>query len=191
MSVQLEKRCPKCDIIKPIEQFSKQRQRNGQKGRRSHCKDCIKISDAAYKAACKQENPEKIKASARAYDKKRRESDSEYRARKVERNREDRARHPERFREYVTRSRLKTVYNLTEEDYRQLYQAQGGLCAICGNPQIQGRQLAIDHDHKSGLGRGLLCYHCNIGIGHFQEDITRLESAIAYLSSFELRTSDS
>ena len=39
----------------------------------------------------------------------------------------------------------------------------------------------IDHDHKTGHVRGLLCYYCNTGIGNFDDSISRLESAITYL----------
>ena len=42
-------------------------------------------------------------------------------------------------------------------------------------------KMAIDHDHATGKVRGLICYNCNIGLGHFKDSIDTLERAIEYL----------
>ena len=55
---------------------------------------------------------------------------------------------------------LKERYGLTEAQWDEMFQTQGGKCAICLKPQ-HGRRLAVDHDHKSGKVRGLLCWRCN------------------------------
>jgi len=47
-----------------------------------------------------------------------------------------------------------------KETYDRLLAEQGGVCAICGNPP-KTRRLSIDHDHKTGAVRGLLCFQCN------------------------------
>lgn len=55
-------------------------------------------------------------------------------------------------------------------------------CAICGIAEREaGRMLARDHDHKSGNHRDYLCMGCNLGLGHFKDDIARLYAAIEYL----------
>lgn len=59
--------------------------------------------------------------------------------------------------------------------------AQSGACAICREPSKQHRRLSVDHDHRTGLARGLLCHRCNLGLGHFEDDVERLRTAIAYL----------
>jgi hypothetical protein len=70
---------------------------------------------------------------------------------------------------------------------------QGGGCAICGclpDDNERGRRLHVDHDHGHCPGqygcsqcvRGLLCYRCNIGLGSFSDDATRLSNAAAYLN---------
>ena len=50
-------------------------------------------------------------------------------------------------------------------------------CTICGSEET----LVIDHDHKSSVIRGLLCNHCNRGLGHFRDDPELLEYARIYL----------
>ena len=198
MSEQLEKRCSKCEIVKPIEQFSRQRQPNGREGRRSQCKACIKVSSAAYlqansekkktyQSTYSQESREKINACYRERDRVRKANDPEYRVRKQESSKKAKACNPEKYRKLGRKGLLKR-YNLTVQEYEQMYQAQNGLCAVCGNPQVTGKQLSVDHDHVTGLVRGLLCVRCNYGIGYFQENISFLENAIAYLHAFHPST---
>lgn len=70
---------------------------------------------------------------------------------------------------YCRLYRLKT-YNLTLEEYMDLYEKQQGLCALCGQPEKLKQQgkitaLCIDHDHQTGKVRGLLCRVCNRWVG--------------------------
>ena len=56
------------------------------------------------------------------------------------------------------------------------------LCEICGQaPSGRVRVLSYDHDHKNGQSRGRLCFSCNVGLGHFRDDVAMLEAAIVYL----------
>lgn len=63
--------------------------------------------------------------------------------------------------EEARRVRLDDIFNITPEEYEAILQAQGGGCGICGKPPRDGKRLAVDHDHKSGFVRGLLCFMCN------------------------------
>ncbi len=77
-------------------------------------------------------------------------------------------------------------YKIRLPEYKALYEAQDGKCACCGKPESDfKRQLHVDHDHVTGIVRGLLCTQCNPGIGYFQESIERLEMAIRYLKKFK------
>ncbi len=67
----------------------------------------------------------------------------------------------------------------------------GGLCAICGEPEVVRRDLAMDHCHKTGLLRAPLCSKCNGGLGLFTDSVEKLESAIRYLKVFRLASPDS
>jgi hypothetical protein len=81
------------------------------------------------------------------------------------------------------------VFKITSrQHYEELFEAQGGVCAICKRPERltqQGRlkRLAIDHDAETGKVRGLLCAACNLAIGHLQHDPARVLAAADYLNS--------
>ena len=88
----------------------------------------------------------------------------------------------------LKRAYLKRHYGITLEHYNDLYDRQGGVCAICNKPETavhrqtgEAMLLPYDHDHTSGNGRGLLCSLCNRGLGMFQDDHLRLQAAIDYL----------
>jgi hypothetical protein len=76
--------------------------------------------------------------------------------------------------------RFQDKYGITLDDYERLYEQQKGRCAVCGDPSLD-RLLAVDHDHVTGRVRGLLCANCNLGIGNFKDDVSRLTQAICYL----------
>ena len=71
-------------------------------------------------------------------------------------------------------------YGITLECYQQMMLTQSGRCAICSKIS---RVLVVDHDHVTGQARGLLCSHCNIGLGMFKENAAALSAAVEYLSS--------
>jgi hypothetical protein len=88
---------------------------------------------------------------------------------------------PKRFAKYRRAQGLRDNYGVTLERYNELFQAQGGTCAICHRPPNPTKSLAVDHDHQTGTVRGLLCDACNMGLGMYQDDVLRLENAISYL----------
>jgi len=86
---------------------------------------------------------------------------------------------------------LQRAYGLSEEEYNRLYMMQSGVCAICGKPETsvnkktgQVYNLSVDHNHQTGAVRGLLCYSCNLSLGHFKDDISKLLAAIEYLKKY-------
>jgi hypothetical protein len=79
---------------------------------------------------------------------------------------------------------LKGTYGMTLEEYTDLLARQGLGCAICGAPEnADGRSLHVDHDHKTGRVRGILCADCNFGLGKFKDDPELLQAAIDYLAT--------
>lgn len=81
---------------------------------------------------------------------------------------------------FARKTNLKAKYGITLEQYDQMFNKQGGVCAICGRPP-KIRRLAVDHDHKTGIVRGLLCFRCNYGLGFWKDDKQLLGAALTYL----------
>lgn len=81
------------------------------------------------------------------------------------------------------RSKLKTTYGITLEQYDSMLKAQNNCCAICSAKKPGGRTklFFIDHCHTTGKVRGLLCMRCNTGLGLFLDNPKFLSSAINYL----------
>ena len=78
--------------------------------------------------------------------------------------------------------RVQKVYGLKPGEYGQLYLHQKGVCAICGRATGATRNLSVDHDHKNGLVRGLLCRPCNDLLGHLRDDPEAARRIVGYLT---------
>jgi hypothetical protein len=86
----------------------------------------------------------------------------------------------ENFAKIQRKSFLKRTYNLTLEQYEQKLKEQNYCCAICNRHQSKfKRKLAVDHDHKTGKIRDLLCAGCNVDISVVED---RLEILLKYLN---------
>ena len=88
-------------------------------------------------------------------------------------------RHPESRAEYHRRS----LYKIEPEDYQRILNKQGNCCGICKEPLKKSRNWGVDHCHKTGKVRGVLCFQCNNGLGHFKDSVNLLRSGIDYLVS--------
>jgi hypothetical protein len=77
--------------------------------------------------------------------------------------------------------RLRKVYGISAEEFDSMLDGQGGACAICKKKTwpVQGKY--VDHDHRGGKPRGILCYNCNVALGHLKDDISIAKSLVNYL----------
>ena len=105
-----------------------------------------------------------------------------------ERNKAWRAANPEKMRAY----KLKHRTGLTLEEYDAMLEKQGGVCAICKNTLPKRikrggevKLFCVDHDHKTGENRGLLCDDCNLMLGFAKDRVEILEAAIEYLKEYK------
>lgn len=146
------KRCARCGEEKPRTEFKVNEYRNGRTYRRSYCRECAKLerSDWYHK-----------KGGADYY--------KQYRKAK-----------PSVSAKASRRLRLKKAYGLTEADYARMFEAQGGKCALCGDPPSK-KALAVDHDHTTNRNRDLLCHKCNPALGSLNDDPALLRKAADYI----------
>lgn len=75
-------------------------------------------------------------------------------------------------------------YKLTIQDVENMLLKQNNKCFIC-QKEFTNNNYKIDHCHKSGLVRGLLCHLCNSAIGFLKDDTENLKRAIEYLKKYE------
>lgn len=102
------------------------------------------------------------------------------------RSREWRYRNLDKVRQKAKRVRLRLDFGLSIEQYEMMLDAQNGVCAICKQPETsRGFQfLSVDHSHRTGEIRGLLCNKCNLALGLMQDDPKLLRAAALYLDHF-------
>lgn len=81
-------------------------------------------------------------------------------------------------------------YKITQEQYNKLYNEQNGKCSICNNVETNKHQngnikkLSVDHNHKTGKIRGLLCWRCNLVLGKINEDINISTKITEYIQKW-------
>lgn len=83
--------------------------------------------------------------------------------------------------EHSRKAQAVARYGITLADYYALLHSQGSSCAICRVDDETYGTLFIDHEHSSGRVRGLLCGHCNFGLGHFRDSVDLLTAATSYI----------
>jgi recombination endonuclease VII len=89
-------------------------------------------------------------------------------------------------RDYMRDKHLKSNYDIDYSDELGLLNDQAGVCAICNKPEIKMQngeiqKLSVDHEHETGVVRGLLCAACNYGLGYFKDNPDTLRKAAEYL----------
>lgn len=157
---------------------------------RSRCKVCRNSANRAYNQAHWQ----RLSELGKKY-----RLNPNYKARKNARSREKYANDPDYAQKIRTRNQKKSYenslrrrYGITLDHYLTMLDEQLGLCKICKcdltalGTRLDGVSYIrahVDHCHKTGVVRGLLCTECNVGLGKFGDDTALLKAAIMYLES--------
>ena len=80
---------------------------------------------------------------------------------------------------------LKSSFGISVDQYNDILLLQDNKCAICGRTEeLDGKNFAVDHDHKTGKMRGILCKRCNLLLGKFENSTGNMEGAISYLQKY-------
>lgn len=109
-------------------------------------------------------------------------NDETFRLKKSEDGKKDYQLNKER---HALRMRRRTLrqYNLSIEGYESLLQKQNGTCAVCNRKYVTSKSFDVDHDHKTGEVRGLLCNRCNTSLGLLQDDPALIRRLLTYLEA--------
>ncbi len=153
--METKKTCSKCHRLKSRDEFHRNASRKD--GLQSRCKKCQIGEVMAYHKA----NPDKAYKHKKNW----------------------RLRHPEKRKAQTARYRKKhpkralTRYGITVDQFNELVAKFAGKCHICK----RRKATSVDHCHKTGVVRGVLCVQCNFALGHLSDDPGVTDSAAAYL----------
>ncbi len=151
----------------PDECFAKDRKRPS--GLTPHCKSCLK----GERDRNKDQRRETIKRWRAMHPEKLKE----YRIKSAPQRRA-------RTKKWQEKNLLKSRYGISNEEWKRMFDAQCGQCALCGIHQSKTKKaLHVDHCHKSNKVRGLLCSICNQALGMFKDDTVLMQRAIEYLGA--------
>lgn len=141
--------------------------------KKSKEKNRLKIKE---RMAVVKDTPE-FKEKRSSYNKKYRGKYKDYLKKYYENNRE-------KISKRSRNSAYKKKFGITIEEYDRMLISQNGVCAICNIPEISLRNthFSVDHCHKTGKVRGLLCYKCNTTLGFVNDNTKVLKNAINYLN---------
>ena len=150
--------CTRCGKWKPWKSFNLATK--GTRGRRSSCQECDRLTSASWRAKTDyyQSNRQHI------LDQKRSTYDPLHKKDKD----------------------LRLKYGIDIHQFQKMFDAQGGRCAIC-EKQLKfhcnkmSEQAVVDHDHTTGVIRGVLCHSCNRGLGLLGDTYKRLVRATEYV----------
>jgi len=137
--------------------------------RRGHAFDLVGRTTDGRCKSCRTEylNSDKYKKNHKAYYKK-----------WVQENKEH-------YDKTVRSWNFKRDFGITIDDYTKMFNNQNGLCAVCNRSQTNCvKKLAVDHDHKTGKIRALLCANCNLTLGLVHDDPEILKKLISYLENY-------
>lgn len=130
------KRCSRCELFLPHNDYNKNRNKL-----RPECRDCRNRDEKPYRIA-----------------------------------------HKEQIALAMRKTKLKWKFGMTLEAYEKRYKEQSDCCLLCNRNRSEFKiALSVDHDHKTGKVRGLLCHDCNTGLGKFRDSAELLNKAAQYL----------
>lgn len=177
------KTCKRCMKSKPHEAFHVYRK--AKDGRQPICKECR----SAERKQCYANNSERIKKVAANYR-------ADNRTAILDKKQTFRNEHRGAIKDYrqtydvvnarkIKDTTLRYKYGITLDECEQMLVAQNHACGICRRPlpdkRFPKREYIVDHDHKTGAVRGILCHKCNTSLGGFGDDPETLKAALSYL----------
>ena len=151
--------CSLCKQLRSVNCFGMHK--HAKAGRSSWCKDCISEKNKIRR----KKNPELFREKLQKVTQKKLLADPNFHRKNL----------------------LKYKYDITFEQYEDMFTAQNGVCAACRMPEESRHQngnikrLAVDHNHETGEIRALLCHGCNLALGFLHEDLQKCLGLVEYI----------
>lgn len=157
--------CRNCGRDLPRDEFYKASK--SKDGLKWNCKECDREKASDYY----RKNEDRVRKNVRRYKK-----DNPERVKAWDRKKKN----------VTAAARRRHAYGLSEDDYERMLVKCGGMCESCGRDpwEVSSRGPHVDHCHETGRVRGILCFRCNTGLGHFRDSIEDMENAVAYLRKY-------
>lgn len=95
---------------------------------------------------------------------------------------------PEETKHYIKSTAFERRWGFPIEHFNTMLEKQKHKCLICNKIFENSKKSHLDHCHTTGIIRGILCTNCNIGLGHFRDNIDLLKSAVKYLKKYNAKT---
>jgi hypothetical protein len=137
-----------------------------------------------YKSSCKSCDSIEFKKKYRA--KPFSSLTKEQKALHIEHTKKWRAENPDKRHKQERSRHLLQTYGIVQKEYDDMLYSQQGCCKLCGKKLIREsvkRYFSVDHNHSTGIVRGILCYNCNSGLGLFKDNPHLLERAKEYVNT--------
>jgi hypothetical protein len=160
------KRCKKCGLEQPLGNFYKAP--TSRDGLRGDCKACNLAAKKAYYELHREDTIARVKRWQQA---------NADRVNAVQRRRRADPQVKQQMRAY----HLKRTYGVSIDEYEAMLAEQDDGCGMCGRPPSEAISLHIDHDHRTGRIRGLLCFRCNNSLGDLEDNPDLLLAGVRYL----------
>jgi len=182
-----QKGCPNNEWWVTPEKFLEMKQETAKNAKKYRDLDIQKHRDRCRKY--REENREACLLAQREWRKNNKEKikkyDSSWREKNKDKYKASQKKWKQKNKRKVLSDKLKRIYGISQDQYNDMLQSQGGVCAICSKECEINKRLSVDHCHNTGEIRGLLCSKCNTALGQMKDSIENLRKAADYLEKHQ------
>ena len=135
----------------------------------------------------KQRAKERYALKREAILSQQRERYAEFREDILKKNKEWRDKNPDKLALYHRKKHLGTMYGITIQQFEDMWGVQKGRCANYKCDEVLSKENgghAIDHSHRTGKVRAILCRSCNVSLGLMKDDMNKISGLISYIERY-------
>ena len=139
------------------------------------------------KEVFKQRAKERYAKKREAILSQQKERYAEFRQDILRKNKEWRDKNPDKLALYHRKKHLGTMYGITIQQFEDMWGVQKGRCANYRCDEVLNKENcghAVDHSHRTGKVRAILCRSCNVALGLMKDDMTKISGLISYIERY-------